>query len=412
MFSKEEIYKYLQNELNIINSKIILFASASLPFKSVYDILAYPVNFNPAEGCVGHRYFAGCDNIDYIETLTQRLALEFFGLNEDYFACVQPYSGSQANHIVYNAVLNNKTSSALAMSTSAGGHVSHWKYLNKFYTLYCYGTDEKGVLDYNTIEKICSSTSINLLIAGASSYPRAIDYERLSKICKKNDVKFLADISHTVIYSSVLKEFNPFPYADFCTFTTHKTTRGIRGGIIIGKKQYEKEINKSCFPLTQGAIKFNELLAKAMMFIEWNKRDKKEFIDKIRSYTDYFVNFMKQKKVNLFTNGSDIHYVTLYFKSKENLTGKEAENRLSEVGILTNANKVKIGNDTYQGLRIGFLVLACIDFSMDDFRILTNIIYEVLFTEKKHYELETKVLISKYNVLSKIYGISTSNEEK
>lgn len=404
------LYKYLHDELQILNSKIIMFASASLPFKSVYDILAYPVNFNPAEGSVGKRYFAGCDNIDYIEELTQNLTLHFFNLDSNYYACVQPYSGSQANHIVYNAILKNKQSTVLSMSTNAGGHVSHSKYLKNFYTLLTYGTDQNGIINYEEIERLCANNTINLLIAGASSYPRFIDYEKLSKICIKHNVKLLADISHTVIYSSVLKEFNPFPYADFCTFTTHKTTRGIRGGIIVCKKEYEQLITQSCFPLTQGAIKFNEILAKAMMFIELNKRNLNEFINKIKSFTNYFVNFMRQHKVDMFTGGSDMHYVTLYFTN--GLTGKQAENRLSKIDILTNANKVKIADKTYEGIRIGFLVLACIDFSMNDFKFLTQIIYDVLFTATSHTKIEINSLISKYDVLSKIYGINISNVEK
>ena len=242
MYSKELIYELLNKEMNFLNSSVILYASTSLPFKSAYNMLKYPVNFNPAEGSINKRLFANCDNIDNIEEMTQNLALDFFNLNKnEYSACVQPYSGTQANHIVYNALLKNKRSTVLAMSPDAGGHISHCDYLKKFYTLLEYGTDKNGILDYNQIEKVCLSQKVDLLIAGTTFYPRIINYKRLSEICKKTNTKLLADISHTVIYSSIMKEFTPFPYADFVTFTTHKTTRGIRGEIIIYKKNLKKK---------------------------------------------------------------------------------------------------------------------------------------------------------------------------
>lgn len=399
MYSKEIIYKFLNKEINFLNNSIILYASASLPFKSVYNILKYPINFNPAEGSINKRFFANCDNINNIEEMTQNLALDFFNLNKnEYFACVQPYSGTQANHIIYNAILKNKKSTVLAMSPYAGGHVSHCDYIKKFYTLLEYGTDENGILDYNQIEKICIAKKVDLLIAGTTSYPRIINYKKLFEICKKTNTKLLADISHTVIYSSIMEEFSPFPYADFVTFTTNKTTRGIRGGIIIYKKKYEEKINYSCFPFTQGALKLNEILAKAMMFIEWMNIDRKQFMQKIISYTTYFVEFMKEKNINLFSGGSDMHYVTLFFPNDE-YTGKQAENILSSIGVFTNANKIKIKNKTYEGLRIGFLMLACINFSMDDFYKLTQIIYDMLFTDTTHTKEEIVELISKYKVL-------------
>lgn len=391
----------LSNELNIINNQIIMFASASLPFKSVYNCLSEPINFNPAEGSVNNRFFAGCKNIDKIEQITKDLTIDFFKLNqEDYGACVQPYSGSQANQIVYNAILETGKSCVLAMSPLAGGHVSHWKYLNKFYQLETYGTDENGILDYNKIEEICASKKIDLLIVGASSYPRLIDSKKIFNICKTYNIKLLADISHTVIYESI-KEDSIIKNADFITFTTHKTTRGIRGGIILYKKDYEELINQSCFPLTQGAIKLNEILAKAMMFIELKKYNIPNFIDKIKKYKNYFVEYMQNKNVPIFTNGSDIHYVTIYFDN--NMTGKNAENILANIGILSNRNKVKIKNNIFEGLRIGFLYLACIKFQLSDFKVLVDIIYDELFTNIHHTSIEVSSLIQKYNVLNRFY---------
>ena len=166
----------------------------------------------------------------------------------------------------------------------------------------------------------------------------------------------------------------------------------------MAEKKFEEKINYSCFPFTQGALKLNEILAKAMMFIEWLNIDRKQFVQCIMSYTTYFVNFMKEKNINLFSGGSDIHYVTLFFKDYK-YTGKQAETILSNIGIFTNANKIKIKNETYEGLRIGFLMLASINFSMEDFYELTQIIYDMLFTNKIHTKEEIINLISKYNVL-------------
>ena len=198
----DEVNAILDMEMGIMNDNLILIGSANFPFPSVMDVLQYPFQYNPSEGTVNKRYFPKCESIDELEIYGSRLLKELLHDKKDEFSSTfQPYSGTQANQIVYNAILD-PNDTVLSMSSKAGGHVSHNNYLSKFFNLKQYELDSNNMIDYNQIEKICHFEKPKLLIAGASSYPIEIDYERLGNICKKHGIYLLADISHTFTYIS------------------------------------------------------------------------------------------------------------------------------------------------------------------------------------------------------------------
>ena len=262
----EKIRSIIDNEYIQMNEYINLIGSANYAFPSVLEAMNTPFNLNPSEGNRGNRFFPLCDDIDALENMAEELLQELFHC-EDYASNIEAYSGTQANQIVYQSVLK-MNDTVIVMAPKAGGHVSHFHYLKTFCNIYTYSVNDLEEIDYDEIDQLCRNYRPKLLIAGTSSYPRNIDYKKISSICKRNNVLLLADISHTAIYIAANKHISPFGYADFVTFTTHKTTRGIRGGIVMCKKEFISKIDHATFPIVQGAPKFNEILAKTVMLAE------------------------------------------------------------------------------------------------------------------------------------------------
>ncbi|MGL4695755.1 aminotransferase class V-fold PLP-dependent enzyme [Enterococcus larvae] len=398
----DEVNTILELESGVMNDNIILIGSANFPFPSVMEALKYPFQFNPAEGVANKRFFPKCDSIDSLEIYGEKLLKQLLNDEGDKFSSsLQPYSGTQANQIIYNAILH-PGDCVLAMSSKAGGHVSHNNFIQRYFHLKQYDLNGKNEIDYDQIEQLCKFEKPKLLIAGASSYPYSINYKKLGEICQKYGIYLLADISHTFNYISCGLHNNPINFADFITFTTHKTTRGIRGGILMFKKEYASLINPAIFPITQGAPKYNEILAKVIMLVELSTMDIESYCRKVLWYTNTFIEYFNSKGIATTSPKSELHF-TLIDLTKNNLSGKEAEEKLASINILVNRNLIpadKKTSLTTSGIRIGFLTLATIDFSKKDFYLLMNIIYEELFTDQKHTSEEVTQLINKYKIVT------------
>lgn len=406
-FNSTKLTKIIDNEYENIDSYANLIGSANYAFPSVLEILNTPFNLNPAEGPIGKRFFPLCNGIDELEVYGEKKLRELFDIDDTYSANLEPYSGTQANQIVYNSVLD-KNDTVVAMNSKCGGHVSHHNFLKKYFNLIEYGIDENEIINYKQIEDICRKYQPKLLVAGCSSYPRQIDYNVLGEICEKYNVKLLADISHTVIYIINKKHISPFGIADFVTFTTHKTTRGIRGGIVIYKSKYKKIIDKSVFPCIQGAPKFNEILAKVVMLEELLHTDINSYVSDILKITNTFVNHFNNNNLKLYTGGSDSHIITIDL-SNNGLTGKQCEELLQSQHILVNRNSLPydlLGPSITSGIRIGTLSLATLKMNPNDYCKILDIIIQTILQNKIVDCHSVENIMKKYNI------INISNEER
>lgn len=386
VFNGEEfglINKIMENELNVFNDNLNLIGSGSYTFKNVLRALGTPMALNPAEGFPGKRYFPSCENLDELELVGNKLALDFFNSSlEEYKVSLQPHSGTQANHIIFNSLYQkDERRSIISMSSESGGHVSHNFYPATFFKLVNYQPDDNGDIDYDYIDKLCEENSPMLLIGGASSYPKEINYKRLASICKKYNILLLADISHTAVLIANGVHQTPFGYADFVTMTTNKGTRGPRGGIVFYKIAHQKKIERSIFPLTQGSPKYNEILSKVVMFMELERMDFKGYVNKIISFSKLMANYFISQGCKIYTNGTESHLVVLDL-SECLFSGKEAENKLIKINILANRNMIP--NDKRSpletsGVRFGTVCPACLDMSEEHFIIIIKSIYDCLF---------------------------------
>lgn len=372
------IASIIENEYKQMNTYINLIGSANYAFPSALDALNTPFNLNPSEGPRGKRYFPQCNDIDELETIAEEILQNIFRC-PDYYCNIEPYSGTQANQIVYQAILK-PNDNVIVMSPDAGGHVSHYHYLKTFCNVFFYTVTEDENIDLIQIEELCRQHHPKLLIAGASSYPRNIHYSQIYNICKKYDTLLLADISHTAIYIAAQNHESPFGYADFITFTTHKTTRGIRGGIVMSKEQYRSCIEHAVFPVVQGAPKFNEILAKAVMLSELASMDIKKYVEDILKISNTFTSTLMNKGIKLYTNGTDTHLIMIDLR-KSQITGKDCEDLLFRQHILVNRNQLP--NDEKppsitSGIRIGVLTLATINMLESEYTQIAELIADTI----------------------------------
>lgn len=396
----ERVKAIVESEYGNINSYVNLIGSANYAFPSVLHALDTPFNLNPLEGSRGKRFFPMSDNIDELSRLGEMLVNRLFNTN-NYYVNLEPYSGTQANHIVYQAILS-KGDKVVAMSTSSGGHISHGLYIKQYYQLIEYNITQNEDIDYNEIRNICVKNKPKLLIAGFSSYPRSVDYKLLGQICEETGTLLMADISHTAIYIMANTHISPFNYADFVTFTTHKTTRGIRGGIIMCKSEHKKKIDRAIFPIEQGAPKFNEILAKVVMLCELNEMDITDYVNKIMTISKKFVEVFISYGLRIFTSGTDTHLVLIDLRN-EDITGKQCEDLLCQEHILVNRNQLpndqKSAFET-SGIRLGVLTLATLNMSAEDYTIIAETIAKTLLQKQVVDKQVVPKIIKKYKVIN------------
>ncbi|MDK2819549.1 MAG: serine hydroxymethyltransferase, partial [Mycoplasmataceae bacterium] len=337
------------------------------------------------EGYPGKRYYDGCQNIDVIETLAIDRLKELFNAK---FANVQAHSGSSANSAAI-AALVPKGSKILGMSLSSGGHLTHGYKINfsgYFYEAYSYDVDENGLLNYENILKIAKKIKPDLIICGASAYSRIIDFKEFRKIADEVGAKLMADIAH--IAGAVATKLHPTPigYADLVTSTTHKTLRGARGGIIMtNNPEIAKKVDSWIFPGYQGGPLFHVIAGKAVAFKEALDESftiyQKQILDNSIAFADEFI---KLGSI-IVSGGTDNHLFTVNVKDSYQLTGKKASDILQEINITVNKNTIPKETESphvTSGIRLGTPAMTTRGLKEKDFRLLANIIHNVLSNPK------------------------------
>lgn len=345
----------MEGELKRQRRNIELIASENIVSPAVMAAMGSVLTNKYAEGYPGKRYYGGCANVDEVETIAIERAKKLFGAQ---FANVQPHSGAQANSAVYFALLQ-PGDTVMGMSLAAGGHLSHGSPVNisgKYYHFIPYGVDENGLLDYDGLEKLAKENKPKMIVAGASAYPRIIDFKRLGEISKAVGALLMVDIAHIAGLVAGGQHPSPFPYADIVTTTTHKTLRGPRGGLILcNDETLAKAINKAIFPGTQGGPLEHIIAAKAVCFGEALHDDFKAYQSQIVKNASAMAQGLLNRGLHLVSGGTDNHLMLLDLRGT-GVTGKELQRRLDDVYIT--ANKNAIPNDPEKpfvtsGVRLG-----------------------------------------------------------
>lgn len=350
----EEIYEQIKNEEQRQKHNIELIASENFVSEAVLEAVGSILTNKYAEGYPNARYYGGCEYIDQIEELARNRAKELFGAEH---ANVQPHSGSQANMAVYMTVLQ-PGDTVLGMDLSNGGHLTHGSKVNfsgKLYNFIAYGVKEDGYIDYEDVERKAMEYKPKLILAGASAYPRKIDFKKFREIADKIGAYFMVDMAHIAGLVCAGEHESPVPYADFVTSTTHKTLRGPRSGLILCKEQYAKALDKTIFPGIQGGPLEHVIAGKAVCFKEAMQPEFKQYAHQVVLNARKLAEELVKCDFNLVSGGTDNHLMLIDLRSK-GLTGKEATLLLDEVNITVNKNAVP--NDPEKpmvtsGIRIG-----------------------------------------------------------
>lgn len=334
----KEVADAMQLELDRQRNKLELIASENIVSPAVMAAMGSVLTNKYAEGYPGKRYYGGCEYVDIVENIAIERAKKLFGAE---YANVQPHSGSQANLAVYAAFLQ-PGDTVLGMSLAEGGHLTHGSPVNASGILYnfeSYGVDENGFLDYDKLLQKAEAVKPKMIVAGASAYARIIDFERISKIAKQVGAIFMVDMAHIAGLVAAGLHPSPVPYADVVTTTTHKTLRGPRGGLILAKEEYAKQLNKAIFPGNQGGPLMHTIAAKAVCFGEALTDEFKAYQQQIILNCRALAEGLIRRGVNLVSGGTDNHLCLLDLRSL-GITGKELEHRLDEVNITTNKNAI------------------------------------------------------------------------
>ena len=374
-----ELAGYIEEELHRQQTNIELIASENFTSPAVMEACGTILTNKYAEGKPHKRYYNGCEAIDKVEELAQKRACELFGMAH---ANVQPHSGAQANMAVFLYALK-PGDKVLSMDLSNGGHLSHGSPVNfsgLFFDVISYGVDENGYIDYDEVEKLAVENKPKLIIAGASNYPRIIDFKRFRKIADKVGAYLLADIAH--IAGLVATGLHPSPagYAHFVTTTTHKTLRGPRGGVIMCDEEHALGIDKAVFPGTQGGPLEHIIAAKAIAFKEALSPEYKTYCEQIVKNAKTLAQTLIDNGLDVVSGGTDNHLMTLDLR-KIGRTGKDIANLLEEVHITANKNTVP--NDPQSpfvtsGVRIGTPAVTTRGFKEEDMKIVGEIITNVV----------------------------------
>jgi len=357
---------------------IELIASENVVSEAVLAANASVLTNKYAEGYPGKRYYGGCQCVDIAEELARERAKALFGAEH---VNVQPHSGAQANTAVYVALLN-PGDTVMGMNLAHGGHLTHGSPVNlsgKLYNFVPYGVDENsGRIDYDEVERIAGECRPKLIVAGASAYPRIIDFERFSYIAKKVGAYLMVDMAHIAGLVAAGQHPSPVPYADVVTTTTHKTLRGPRGGMILCKAEYAKAIDKAIFPGTQGGPLMHTIAAKAVCFGEALRPEFKEYGKAVVENARAFAAALAKEGFDMVSGGTDNHLILLDLRAM-GVTGKELERRMDAVHIT--ANKNAIPNDpaspnVTSGVRLGTPAATTRGLKPEDFVLLASVIRE------------------------------------
>ena len=390
----EDVFNAIELELNRQRNKIELIASENFVSDSVMEAMGSYLTNKYAEGYPGHRYYGGCEYVDIVEDLARDRACKLFGADH---ANVQPHCGANSNLAVYGAVLN-PGDTVLGMNLAHGGHLTHGSPVNasgKLYNFIPYGVkEETGRIDYDEVEALALEHKPKLILAGASAYPREIDFKRFREIADKVGAIFMVDMAHIAGLVAAGLHQNPVEYADIVTSTTHKTLRGPRGGLILCKEEFAKTIDKAIFPGYQGGPLMHVIAGKAVCFGEALKPEFKEYQKQIVKNAKTLADELIKLGFNLVSGGTDNHLILIDLRNK-NITGKKLEKRLDEVGITVNKNAVPFDTEKptiTSGIRIGTPAVTSRGFKEEDMKEIAELINLVATDfENKKEEVEQRV---------------------
>ncbi len=375
-----EIAAAIGEELGRQRNKIELIASENFVSPAVMEAMGSVLTNKYAEGYPGHRYYGGCEYVDKVETLAIERAKKLFGAEH---ANVQAHSGANANTAVYFAFLQ-PGDTIMGMNLSQGGHLSHGSPVNisgKYYNVVPYGvTHETERIDYDEFARIAREAQPKLIVAGASAYPRVIDFERMAEIAHSVGAIFMVDMAHIAGLVAAGLHPSPVPYADIVTTTTHKTLRGPRGGLILCKEKYAKQIDKAIFPGVQGGPLMHVIAAKAVALGEALKPEFKEYAKQIIANCQALAEGLIAEGFRLVSGGTDNHLLLVDVRGQK-MTGKTAEHLLDEVGVTCNKNTIPFDPESpfvTSGIRLGTAAVTTRSFKEADMKEVAAIIGLVL----------------------------------
>ena len=375
-----EIAAAIGEELGRQRNKIELIASENFVSPAVMEAMGSVLTNKYAEGYPGHRYYGGCEYVDKVETLAIERAKKLFGAEH---ANVQAHSGANANTAVYFAFLQ-PGDTIMGMNLSQGGHLSHGSPVNisgKYYNVVPYGvTHETERIDYDEFARIAKEAQPKLIVAGASAYPRVIDFERMAEIAHSVGAIFMVDMAHIAGLVAAGLHPSPVPYADVVTTTTHKTLRGPRGGLILCKEKYAKQIDKAIFPGVQGGPLMHVIAAKAVALGEALKPEFKEYAKQIIANCQALAEGLIAEGFRLVSGGTDNHLLLVDVRGQK-MTGKTAEHLLDEVGVTCNKNTIPFDPESpfvTSGIRLGTAAVTTRGFKEADMKEVAAIIGLVL----------------------------------
>ena len=397
----KEVYEAMNLELSRQRNNIELIASENFVSPAVMAAVGSHLTNKYAEGLPGKRYYGGCQYVDIVENLAIERCKQLFGCDH---ANVQPHSGAQANTAVYFALLT-PGDTILGMNLSHGGHLTHGSPVNisgKYFKIVPYGVSKEDErIDYAELEKLAIENKPKMIVAGASAYPRVIDFPRLREIADKVGAYLMVDIAHIAGLVAAGLHPSPVPYADIVTTTTHKTLRGPRGGVIMCKEQYAKAIDKAVFPGMQGGPLMHVIAGKAVAFKEALSPEFKEYQKQVVKNAAAMADEFTKCGVRLVSGGTDNHLMLVDLRDK-NMTGKELEKMLDEVNITVNKNTIPFEETSpfiTSGIRIGTPSITSRGFKEEDARQIARLISKII-AEKEgafgYVRAEVKKLCEKY----------------
>ena len=376
----KKVFSACDNELNRQRRNIELIASENIVSKAVLLAAGGVLTNKYAEGYPSKRYYGGCQCVDVVEEIARNRAKELFGAEH---VNVQPHSGANANLAVFFALLN-PGDTVMGMNLQQGGHLSHGSPVNisgKYFNVVPYGLDDETArIDYDEMERIALECKPKLIVVGASAYSRVIDFARCREIADKVGAYLMVDMAHIAGLVAAGVHPSPVPYADIVTTTTHKTLRGPRGGMILCKEEFAKQIDKAVFPGTQGGPLMHIIAAKAVALGEALTDEFKEYQKQVVKNASVLADELTQRGVDIVSGGTDNHLMLLDLRSK-GITGKELEHRLDEVRIT--ANKNTIPNDPQSpfvtsGLRIGTPAVTTRGFKEPEMKLIAGWISDII----------------------------------
>ena len=375
-----QVHRAIQAEINRERNNLLMIASENYASESVIEAQANVMTNKYAEGYPGARYYGGCEYVDEVERLAVERAKRLFGAE---YVNVQPHSGSQANMAVYLSVLK-PGDLILGMDLSHGGHLTHGcpvSFSGMIYRSISYGLDQKSQrIDYNQVRDLAKAHKPKIIIAGASAYPRRIDFHRFSEIASETGAYLMADMAHIAGLVAVGLHPSPVGTADFITTTTHKTLRGPRGGLILSQEEHAERLNKAVFPGIQGGPLMHIIAAKAVAFGEALRTEFSGYQRQVVTNARVLAEELMGLGFNLVTGGTDNHLILMDL-TRKGITGKEAEGALGQAGIVVNKNSVpfdKRGPRITSGLRLGTPAMTTRGMKEDEMKIIAGFIRKVL----------------------------------